>query len=220
MILVDCFIPAITHVVQTLDSVTADSELDYAGFRQRILQLVRDHALYKEAVGYQDEHYQNGLFAVASFLDERVMNSQWNQKGLWGAELLQRHFFNTTRGGVEFFTRLDALNPYHPVDRDVREVYYYCLALGFAGQYYRPGDKARLSDIIAANADILCASVKTDHLMDNIATRVSDSASPKPRTRLPRTPFYIGIPLIMLVSLFIVFRHGILAAVNELLMTI
>lgn len=220
MILVDCFIPAMTHVIETLRAVNGSTELDYAAFRQKVLQLLRDNATYEQAVGYDEAHYQNALFAAVSFIDEQVMNSQWNQKSLWGAELLQRHFFNTTRGGVEFFARLDALNPYHPVDRDIREVYFYCLALGFAGQYYRPGDKAQLADMITANADILCAHIKTDHLLESSANSGKPTAIPAARVRIPRTPFYVGVPLLLMVCLFIAYRQGILTAVNDLLMAI
>lgn len=220
MYLVDCFIPAIAYVVETLEGVTADSDLDYAGFRQRVLHMVREHASRKEAGGYSEADYNNGLFAVAAFLDERVMNSQWSQKALWGAELLQRHFFNTTRGGVEFFIHLDELNPYNPADRDVRETYFYCLALGFAGQYYRPGDKARLAEMIAANAEILCAGIKTDRLLEDTPREQAFAPIPKPRTTFPRTPFYLGVPVLLVVGLFMFFRHGILTAVNELLMAI
>lgn len=220
MNLVDCYIPAMTFAIETLETTASGSDLDYASFRQRVLQLLRDNAARKDDAGYREENYQNGLFAVAAFIDEKVMNSQWSQKPLWGAEMLQRHFFNTTRGGVEFFVRLDALNPYNPVDRDVREVYFYCLALGFAGQYYRPGDKAHLAEMIAANADILCANVTTDRLLDITPSERELAALPQPRSTFPRTPFYIGVPLLLVVGLFMFFRQGILAAVNELLMAI
>lgn len=220
MYLVDCFIPAMTYVIETLDELTPDRDLDYGSFRQQVLQRLREHEDRTQFSAYGADDINNALFAVVTFIDEKVMNSQWRDKTLWGAELLQRHFFNTTRGGLEFFTRLDALNPYNPVERDVREVYFYCLALGFAGKYYRPGDKAQLADLIAANADILCAGIKTEPLLDEAGAGKTPVDPPTARTRMSRTPLYIGIPVLLLLGLFMFFRHGILSAVNELLMTI
>lgn len=220
MYLVDCFIPAMTYVIETLDTVTPDRDLDYGSFRQQIIQLLREHEDRTKFSAYSEDDINNALFAVVTFIDEKVMNSQWRYKAQWGAELLQRHFFNTTRGGLDFFNRLDALNPYNPVERDVREVYFYCLALGFAGKYYRPGDRAQLTDLIAANADILCVGIKTETLLDATGPGQATEKLLPARRHMSRTPFYIGIPVLLLLGLFMFFRHGILSAVNELLMTI
>ncbi len=220
MYLVDCFIPAITYVIETFEGLTPERDLDYSSFRQTVMHLLRDYESRKNEGAYSDEDFQNGLFAVAAFIDEQVMNSSWSQKSLWGAELLQRHFFNTTRGGVEFFSRLDALNPFNPVDRDIREVYFYCLALGFSGQYYRPGDKAHLAEMIASNADVLCAGIKTERLLENAGDSNEYAPIPKPQAPFPRTPFYVGVPILLLIGLFMFYRHGILAVVNNLLLAI
>lgn len=220
MYLVDCFIPAITYASESLDALTPERDLDYGTFRNQVLQLLDAHEARKDIGAYGSDDIANALFAVAAFIDEKVMNSGWREKATWGAELLQRHYFNTTRGGVEFFTRLDTLNPYNPSERDVREVYFYCLALGFSGQYYRPGDRAQLADLLASNADILCAGIKTEPLLAGNDAVANVLPTGRAAARVSRTPFYIGIPVLMLLGLFMFFRHGILSAVNELLMTI
>jgi len=220
MYLVDSFIPAMTYVVETIEKIGEDGELEYNRFRQRVIGLLTDNAIRVSEGGYAHADYDNALFAVSAFIDEKVMNSHWNHKDQWGAELLQRHYFNTTKAGVDFFSRLDALNPFSPIDRDIREVYYYCLALGFAGQYYRPGDKAHLAEILKANAEILCASINTDYLLNAQAEAAATDALPRPRMSFPRTPFLIGLPVLFLVGLFMFLRHGILSAVNDLLMII
>lgn len=220
MYLIDCFIPAMTYAVETLQGVTENSELDCERFRQRLLQLISEHTKVGGAGTYRPEDYQNALFAVVAFLDEQVMSSAWSQRNRWAGALLQRELFGTTRGGVEFFQRLDALNPFSPVDRDIREVYYYCLALGFAGQYYRSGDKVHLAELIAANAEILCADIRNETLLETPGALQRRPPATLPVWQLPRTPFYVGLPLLLILSLFMYCRQGILDAVNALLLSI
>lgn len=225
MYLVDCFIPAIAHALDTMEQVQAGKDVDYDQFRGQVLRLLRDHAGGRQTGPDGDPDYRDALFAVAAFLDELIMNSDWSHKPRWSGELLQRHFFNTTRAGVEFFQRLDRLNPYNPVERDVREVYFYCLALGFAGQYYRPGDKARLVEILEANAEILSASLNTRYLLEEPGESgepADEGQSEAPAFRQPvsRLPLYLGVPLLSLIGLFVYYRQGVLNAVSELLMTL
>ncbi|CBL44795.1 Hypothetical protein HDN1F_12120 [gamma proteobacterium HdN1] len=237
MYLTDRFIPAIAHVIEALGTTSNSStnsstnssasskpnanveELEYTQFRAQTLQLLEDNAPLFTSTDICEEDYRNALFAVAAFIDEQVMNANWPEKKRWASETLQKRYFDTTRGGVEFFTRLDALNPFNPTDREIREVYYYCLALGFAGQYYQPGDKSRLAELIAANAEILCADIKVDHLLDEHKA-TPFTPLPKHTPVVSLTPFYVGVPVLCVVALFLFFRHGILAAVNELLLAI
>jgi type VI secretion system protein ImpK len=63
-------------------------------------------------------------------IDETILETGWQQKNEWIKNSLQKQFFNTTSAGTQFFTRIEKLGS---EDKDILEVYDYCLASGFKG---------------------------------------------------------------------------------------
>lgn len=223
MYLVDSFIPALAWVTEILEGFDSDTpELEYRSFRQRVEQLLRDHRQDAEQ-NYSHDAFQDGLFATACFIDELVMDSAWPGRQQWAGEMLQRVLFNTTEGGVLFFTKLDGLNPYNPVERDIREVYFYCLALGFTGQYFQPGDRARVDEIIATNAGLLQAGKgpEAEFVADTGDTPVRAPATTLARLyEMMRVPLLVGGPVLVFVTLFMMYRHQLITAANDLVLTL
>lgn len=82
--------------------------------------------------GYSSEQVQSALFAVVAWIDEAAMTQPWPGASVWRLSPLQRHYFATTRAGVEFFQRLEQLGE---EDTAVREVYGLMLIAGFTGHY-------------------------------------------------------------------------------------
>lgn len=86
---------------------------------------------------YPEAQVRDSLFAVVAWIDETAMTSDWLGATDWRRAPLQRHYFSTTRAGVEFFQRLEALPE---ADSGTREVFGLALLAGFAGRYAtRPG---------------------------------------------------------------------------------
>ena len=76
------------------------------------------------------EAYLEARFAVLSWVDEVILTSSWSARNQWQHLMLTYH--QTLNAGEEFFEHLERL----PSEaRDVREVYYLCLKLGFLGTY-------------------------------------------------------------------------------------
>ena len=73
----------------------------------------------------------------------------------WQREQLQRIYYQVTDAGEAFFERLNTLGLHQ---RDVREIYYLCLAMGFAGQYCNEGDEYLLEQLKASNLKLLTGS--------------------------------------------------------------
>ncbi len=71
---------------------------------------------------------------------------------MWQTTQFQHRFFNTTNAGAEFFEHLSTLGPGRD---DVREVYDWCLAMGFKGAYFRPEDSGDLEEITKQNQGLL-----------------------------------------------------------------
>ena len=90
-----------------------------------------------------------------AWVDEMILASQWEGRQQWQREQLQRQYYQTADAGELFFDRLNAIGPHQ---RDVREVYYLCLALGFSGQYCNEGDDFLLDQLKTSNLKLLTGS--------------------------------------------------------------
>ena len=83
-----------------------------------------------------------------AWIDEQLLNMEWQGKLAWVGKSLQRKLFQTTLAGRDFFLRLDKIPA---EDIPLREVYDICLALGFRGQYFHAEDADRLNEIKEKN---------------------------------------------------------------------
>lgn len=216
MKLVDCFVPLLVEVIGIFDAPPDTLPLDADVIVEKIDALCsgcRERALMQ---GFPRDSVDAALLAVAAFVDERILESQWRHKSAWASHLMQQKYMNTTRGGVEFFLALEQLNPYNPVDQQVREVYFYCLSLGFSGQYYQPGDKVKLREITAATAAMLCREGIPQELMPLNTAVVPRSSPVKRRLYLPEGPLLWGIPLLVLIVVYTLLRQGVFENLNDI----
>jgi len=85
--------------------------------------------------GIDNEKITKAKFALVAFLDETIISSEWNQKEAWLSEPLQIKMFDTFNAGEEFFIYLNDLRQRSSTNKDILEIYYLCLALGFKGKY-------------------------------------------------------------------------------------
>ncbi len=85
--------------------------------------------------GIDKEKISQAKFALVAFLDETIISSSWNQKESWLSEPLQLKLFDTFNAGEEFFNHLRDLRQRTSSNRDILEIYYLCLTLGFKGKY-------------------------------------------------------------------------------------
>jgi len=148
MRLVNCFIPFFALLQQFQrqpggDAATLSAQLDAAIADARRNAQDADHA----AADVDD-----ALFAVCAWADEILIAANWSGAALWQRTLLQRRYFNISNAGVAFFTRLENLGPQR---LPVREVYYLCLGMGFAGRYGYDRNQKALTDIKSANLELL-----------------------------------------------------------------
>lgn len=112
-------------------------------FRERALAFIREADLAAERAGVAKDDVAAGRFAVAAYLDEMVLSSSWRAREEWSSQPLQYELFSIHEAGVEFFRRLEAIRKGVASNRDLLELYYLCLALGFEGQYTLAGREKR-----------------------------------------------------------------------------
>lgn len=154
MHLTDCFIDLVAYVTYFLKTV-AMKQPPYEQVKADVLRLLTqsETSLKKGLVSQED--YDLARFAICAWVDEAILNSSWNQKGHWQREQLQRIYYQTTDAGEEFFEKLNTLGLHQ---REVREVYYLCLALGFMGRYCNQGDEYLLEQLKTSNLKLLLGS--------------------------------------------------------------
>jgi type VI secretion system protein ImpK len=99
------------------------------------------------------ENFNEARFAVLSWVDETILNSNWPHRTQW--QHLMLTYYGTLNAGEEFFRRIDALGPQA---NDVREIYYICISLGFEGKYAFGDGHRVLADLKQRLYKQLCAA--------------------------------------------------------------
>ena len=85
-------------------------------------------------VGIPEEDFNEARYAIAAFIAEQVLKTDWPGRNQWLARPLQFLYFNENTAGEGFFTRMTTLEG-QSHRAHVLEIYYLCLALGFVGKY-------------------------------------------------------------------------------------
>lgn len=88
-------------------------------------------------VDYDENNYNESLFAICAWIDETVLCSNWQDKSVWGKKMLQYSFFGTLNAGEIFFEKLEQIAPNNTA---LLELYLYMIKLGFRGKYYDSKD--------------------------------------------------------------------------------
>lgn len=154
MHLSDCFMETMAYASYMLKTVDV-KQPEYEEVKSCIMRLLTESEAYVGRGQVAKEDYEQARFAVCAWVDEAILSSQWKQKSQWLKNQLQRLYYNTTDAGEEFFDRLGAIGLHQ---REVREVYYLCLALGFAGRYCQKKDEYQLDQIKTSNLKLLLGS--------------------------------------------------------------
>jgi type VI secretion system protein ImpK len=112
-----------------------------SGHYQQLILRAKTRA---KSAGIPVHQFDQALFAVFAWIDETLLGTGWIHKQEWIKNSLQKKIFNTTSAGTEFFAKLEKLGP---EDKDILEVYDYCLASGFKGCFYEPLFQEKLNAI-------------------------------------------------------------------------
>ncbi len=220
MRMIDCFSPAMIGTLEFTQTIRQGENPDYETVSISIRRELSEHAREYLTGGYSEEQYEMAKFGAIAFIDEAILSTSWEQKRQWRENLLQMEHFKTVKAGELFYERLNSLSPVNPAERDIREVYYYCLALGFRGKYFNPDDRARLEGIKRDNLELLVGEGRIpgkgygEALFPEgyIETRSGGSIF----TGMNLKGFYYGIPVLVLLVLFFLFQSRIIEMANRL----
>ena len=220
MRLSDCFVDLIAYTALAIRPEAGDGQAAFEQVAADIRRLIAESEDCCRQGGFPTEDYDLARFAVFAWIDETILSSTWPGKDRWLGEQLQRRYYQTADAGKLFFERLNAIGPHQ---LDVREVYYFCLAMGFVGQYCKDGDDFLLEQLKMSNLKLLSGSSmglpdlkRTTLFPDAYATDgVPYPAAGPPGGRFSTfTLICIGAPLALYGLMFLVYRF-ILSSIGQ-----
>ncbi len=109
---------------------------DPIALRTSISEMLERFEREARFIGIDNEKITLSKFALVAFLDETIISSSWSQKDSWLSEPLQLKLFNSFNAGEEFFDRLSKLRQKTSSNKDVLEIFFLCLTLGFKGKFH------------------------------------------------------------------------------------
>jgi type VI secretion system protein ImpK len=196
MRLSDTFMELMSYTTHLLQEFKDRKPVDYEHVRQQYAALYRRSLKQAQADGYLDKDWQEAWFAVSVWIDEMILCADWSEKDKWQRKQLQLEYFETLNGGEEFFTRLSALSP---SQGQIREVYLYCLAMGFKGRFYSPEDEEKLTKIQQDNLLLIHESPELVITSKTLFPEAYDSAAITTR----RPVWHYGLSMFHLIIMFI-----------------
>jgi type VI secretion system protein ImpK len=210
MRLIDCFINIISFVAFFLKSPGV-KQSSYDKVKGNIQRLIAQSESCIENEKISREDYNLARFAVLAWVDEAIMSSSWDGRVQWQREKLQRLYYQTEDAGEIFFDRLNTLGFQK---REVREVFYMCLVLGFTGQYCNAGDDVLLEALKDENLKILTgnsidASSFEKHELFPEAYQIESARSKSSKPKGPFSFFALMCfiaPVVFLGGLFLLYR--------------
>lgn len=226
MYLVNVFTPVLQQIKQTVHAIQADKPSDYEVIVGQIRQLIEESrsefesALEKNQFFYQEyidhDHYWLSLYAVVTCIDELMIKAPWDGAAKWQNNSFQRTYFSTLMGGKEFFDKLKQLESDSPGDQEVRRVYFYCLCLGFQGEYYLHEDQ--LDRMMQENYQLLYQGNNSATFSDQqkkVGAKQNQPYSFDKKKKLLCRLLWIA-PLIVLPAIYFIFRFQILAVSQKI----
>ena len=209
MRLTDIFMELLAYVTYFNKSV-AVKQPSYDQVKADITRLMSDIEIRVGQANITPDDFDLARFAVVAWVDETLLSSQWQDKDRWQKESLQRLYYQIADAGELFFDRLNAIGPHQ---RDVREVYYLCLAMGFKGRYIDEGDDFLLDQLKTSNLKLLTGtsvgipSLETGNFFPEAFPVATEALTPSKAGRHFSKFTLVGLafPVVLLGALFVIY---------------
>ncbi len=111
------------------------TQSDTAGLKEKIINEIKQFQITAQAQGIDPQTITSTRYVLCTALDEAVLNTPWGHSSSWTQQSLLSLFHNEVSGGERFFKLLKSLAQNPGKNRNLLEVMYLCLGLGFTGRY-------------------------------------------------------------------------------------
>ncbi len=141
-----------------------------AALREQLVESVKRFESVARAQGLPNEQVVAARYILCTLLDESASSTPWGGSGAWSSQSLLVHFHNEAWGGEKVFQLLTRLAENPSQHRNLLELVYAALSLGFEGRYKVMNDgKAQL-----------------DSVRERLAGKLRELAGPAERTLSPQ----------------------------------
>ncbi|MDE2277222.1 MAG: type IVB secretion system protein IcmH/DotU, partial [Burkholderiales bacterium] len=106
-----------------------------AALRATLVESVRRFEAAARAQGLPNEQVVAARYILCTLLDEAASSTPWGGSGAWAAQSLLVHFHNEAWGGEKVFQLLTRLAENPAQHRNLLELVWVALSLGFEGRY-------------------------------------------------------------------------------------
>jgi type VI secretion system protein ImpK len=129
---------------------------DPATLKESMATGLRDFEAKARAAGMASERVLAARYILCTLLDESAAGTPWGGSGQWARHNLLVSFHNEAYGGEKVFQLMAKLAEDVPANRDLLELIYAVLTLGFEGRYrVIEGGKAQLETVRERLAQLL-----------------------------------------------------------------
>ncbi len=108
---------------------------DPTALRNALAQGIRDFVTQAGSAGIAAERVMAARYVLCTMLDEAAADTPWGGSGVWAQNSLLTMFHNEASGGEKVFQLMARLAEKPAANRDLLELIYAALALGFEGRY-------------------------------------------------------------------------------------
>jgi type VI secretion system protein ImpK len=153
-------VTAANHLLNLIPQIRSLRDSANPGMlRDYLVEQIQAFEQFARSSGATPETVIGARYCLCTALDETAAQTPWGGSGVWGKHSLLVTFHNETWGGEKFFQLLAKLAQNPQQHRELLELMYACLALGFEGRY-RIVDNGRtqLEALRQRLADILKAT--------------------------------------------------------------
>jgi type VI secretion system protein ImpK len=185
---------------------------DLGALRDQLVTAMRAFEEQARTRGVEAHKIRGATYALATTLDETITSTPWGSTGAWAKQSLLVSFHNEAWGGEKFFLLLARLAENVPANRDLLELLYACLALGFEGRY-RVVDNGRSQlEAVRHRLAELLRKQAGDHER-SLSEHWEGSKAPEP-TAWAAAPLWIGVAVmaVLLLGGFLAARYLLNAA--------
>lgn len=129
-------VSAANHLLNLIPQIRSLRESgNPAALRDYLVQQIQEFEQRARTSGATPETVIGARYCLCTVLDETAAQTPWGGSGAWGKHSLLVTFHNETWGGEKFFQLLAKLAQNPLQHRELLELMYVCVALGFEGRY-------------------------------------------------------------------------------------
>ncbi|MGH7916315.1 MAG: DotU/TssL family secretion system protein [Candidatus Binataceae bacterium] len=204
----EVFTPLISYML-LFERTPVEQQRPFTDVRATIERLLDQQRQAVKRNDLPQADYDNACFAVIAWIDESVLRHVHDSNPAlydeWRRSPLQVKLFNTANAGEEFFERLNRLGP---AQKEVRELYFLALAMGFRGRYYDDAQVAQLIELRRQAAALLPIPVADlldlEKRQERITPQPYEIQPPPPAVRRRRpSPYWLALPVAIAAGIII-----------------